>query len=121
METWVRELVLSARKAKFQALFWWGDEGAGRDQCSHTARQCENFLPGVQGSFHSVEASRAAGRGLGLPGWLYTRPGQPKPTHASSPGLAIAKENLCQPEVSVQLVFIIKAKIGKQLSPHPPQ
>lgn len=35
------------------------------------------------------------------------------------PGLAIAKENLRQPEVSVQLVFIIKAKIVKRLSPHP--
>lgn len=58
--------------------------------------------------------------GLG-PTWVAFHQARPTQTHlASSPGLAIAKENVCHPEVSVQLVFIIKAKIGKQLFPHTP-
>lgn len=86
---------------------------------SHRARQCESFLPGVQGSFYAarpqvcqggIEATRV--------GFHHIIPNPKKPLGDSSPGLA-TKENLCQLEVSVQLVFIIKAKIGKWLSPHP--
>lgn len=92
-------------------------EGEGLVE-SHTARQWERFLPRVQGSFHSIKASGPPERGQDS---LVDFQDQPKPKRATRvlTWTSHRKNHLCQLEVSVQLVFIIKAKIGKWLAPHP--